>query len=591
MRGALCFCLLALASDFSEAQTLELTTARAAESAAARPREVDFSGAAVVALPDNWRRTRRDGAAVVWYEAPLDAALKELAGRGPLALVVPRVAEEGDFWLNGERLEVGAGFGTTRNRALWFDLPPSAFRPSGNALQVRVAGQPGVRNGLSAIRFGPAAELRLGYETRRFLQTSLPFSVMFLVGVAMFAAIPLWLKTRRRSHLLFMLLCALWLPRTAVIAGPATALPASNAGWLAVILVSLAGTALLAILGIEYLEGAGRFWQRLRRAVTACAVLSALAAVAWSFAAPVTPSTLSLVHWPLFAMLVVITAGHLRAALIAPRPASAFTAGALALWALTGFHDLAQVQDWTDFDSFFWSPAAIFPVFLALIWRTVEGLALERGRADEEVRHAVTRERAVVVAEERERLLHDLHDGMGGQLITALRMTRRDEVPREEVARVIEGSLEDMRLIIDSLDLDERDLLPLLANLRYRLEPRLNAIGLELRWEVEPLPELDWLTPETGLAVVRIVQEAVNNAVRHAAARTLTVSARPGADSIEIAVADDGQGFDTARIAELATVHRGLGAMRTRARKLGGELSVESSPGRTRIALTLPLRR
>lgn len=584
------FCFL-LASECCLSQTIDLTTARAARSRAERPQEVDFSGAAVVALPDNWRRTRPGESGVVWYDVPLDAALKALPRGEGLALVVPRVAEEGDLWLNGERLEVGTGIGTTRNRALWFDLPASLLRPSGNALQIRVAGSPRVRNGLSAIRFGPAADLRLGYETRRLLQTTLPFFVIFLVALALFAAIPLWLKTRRRAHLLFMALCALWLQRTILFSSPAAVLPDNNAAWLAIILASLAATALIALLGIEYLEGAGPFWARFRRAVIACVALCALAALAWSLFAPLTANVFSVVHWPLLAMLLALAAAHVRVAFIAPRPANAFTAFALAVWAVAGIHDFMQVHDLSDFDSFFWSPSAILLVFLAIIWRTVEALALARGRADEEVRHAVTRERHAVVAEERERLLHDLHDGMGGQLITALRMARREDVPREQVARVIEDSLEDMRLIIDSLDLDERDLLPLLGNLRYRLEPRLSAIGVALAWDVEALPELDYLTPETGLAIVRIVQEAVSNAVRHGAAGTITVRARALRGTVSLSVADDGRGFDAGRAGELGAAHRGLAAMRSRAKKLGGELLIESGSGGTMVSLSLPLER
>jgi signal transduction histidine kinase len=571
------------------AQTVDLTTARAVESPAARPREVDFSGAAVVALPDNWRRRQRDEQAVVWYSVPFDTALKALAGRDRLAAVIPRIAEDGQVWLNGERLEAESGIGTTRNRALWFDLPPAALRAEGNALEVRVEGSPGVRNGLSAIRLGPPDELRAAYEVRRFLQTTLPFVVMFLIGLALFAAIPLWLKTRRATHLLFIALCALWVLRTAALAGPASAALAGGAAWLAVTVASLGATALLGIVGIDYLEHAGPFWRRFRRALVACTALSVLAAAGWAAAAPLTPVVSSVLHWPLFAFLLAITAAHVRAARSTPRPASVFTAAALVIWALAGVHDFAQVLDWTDFDAFFWSPSAMFLVLLALIWRTVEGLALQRGRADEEVRHAVTRERQTVIAEERTRLLHDLHDGMGGQLITALRMARREEVPREQVARVIEDSLDDMRLIIDSLDLEERDLLPLLANLRFRLEPRLNAIGLALNWEVEPLPELDYLTPETGLAIVRIVQEAVNNAVRHAGAKTITVRARPNGAAIELCVADDGAGFEVK--AGAPRTGRGLNAMRARAAKLGGQFAVQSDQKGTRVLLTLPLRR
>jgi signal transduction histidine kinase len=103
------------------------------------------------------------------------------------------------------------------------------------------------------------------------------------------------------------------------------------------------------------------------------------------------------------------------------------------------------------------------------------------------------------------------------------------------------------------------------------------------------LPDLEYLSPETALAIVRIVQEAVNNAVRHAAATTLTVSVRTLPGTIELVIADDGAGFDVAQHSAKGSAHRGLGAMHARAKKLGGQLSVTSSEKGTQVCLALPL--
>jgi two-component system NarL family sensor kinase len=88
---------------------------------------------------------------------------------------------------------------------------------------------------------------------------------------------------------------------------------------------------------------------------------------------------------------------------------------------------------------------------------------------------------------------------------------------------------------------------------------------------------------------VRIVQEAVNNAVRHASAKTITVRARPNGATVELSVLDDGAGFEPRPGAPRAG--RGLNAMRSRAAKLGGELAVQSDKKGTRVLLTLPQRR
>lgn len=283
------------------------------------------------------------------------------------------------------------------------------------------------------------------------------------------------------------------------------------------------------------------------------------------------------------------------------------------VWLGAVTHDMTVAAGLLPLASFFVAPLPGLLVLLSLIWRTLDKMALERDGAQREISQAVAHastqhgqrliqlreefdiaketERQAVIAAERTRLLHDLHDGMGSQLITALRMTRRDEVPREEVARVIEDSLEDMRLIIDSLDLTESDLLLLLANLRYRLEPRLNAIGIGLQWQVGPLPEMDYLTPETGLSILRTLQEAINNAVRHGAARTITVRARETATAIELSVADDGCGFDTRGTPAPGKSQRGLAAMRLRAQKVGGHVRISSSAQGTCVTLALPLHR
>jgi hypothetical protein len=357
------------------AQAIDLTTARAVESAAARPQDVDFRAASTVALPDNWRRTRSaaTATATVWYAVPLDAALAQVRSRDRLALVVPRVAEEATFWLNGERLTPAAGLGATRNRAIWLDLP-AGLRPTGNALEVRVEGVPLVRNGLSAIRLGSAAELRFAYEARRFVQTTLPLLLLVLVPIAFFAALALWLKTRRRTHLLFMALCVLWLPRAAVMVSPLAGLPPAGPVALLIVLTSLAATALVALLGLEYLEGAPAFRRDYRRVVGVCAVLSGWAAIGWALVEPLSPRAFSVLHWPTYAHLVVLAGAHAWAAWRNPRPAIVCTALALAGWAVAAAHDFAQLHDATAFDSFFWSPTAVLLVFLVFGWRSLEAL-------------------------------------------------------------------------------------------------------------------------------------------------------------------------------------------------------------------------
>lgn len=589
--GAALAAVLLLAAPVARAtEAVKIDTARAIAASAARPADVDFAAADAVRLPDNWRRTRAGFAGVVWYEVALDPALAALGTREGLALTLPRMADGGDLWLNGERLDVRAAGEFTRNRTPWIDIPPQLLKEAGNRLLVRVRGSADARGGLSELALGGAAALRPGYELRRLFQNGIPQTLTFSVVICVFGAIPLWLKTRRRMDFLFALLCIAWLPRALLILAPSAGTP-SQWGMLLAHASTLLSNALIVVLMLEHSRWQGPFWDRYLRvlwgAVVACFAAGALLAALGEMR----PTYLALLLWPYFSLALVPVGAQVRQAWRTRRRSDVSMAVTLVAWCVAVVHDFGVGLDKTAFDALFWAPTAALLVLLNLIWRTLESLALKRGTADHEISQAVAEERQAVLLAERNRLLHDLHDGLGSQLITALRMTRRDEVPREEVARVIEDSLEDMRLIIDSLDLEEHDLLPLLGNLRYRLEPRLNALGVALHWDVEVLPELDYLSPETGLSIVRIVQESVNNAVRHGGARNITVRVRAAGDRIELTVADDGRGFDPEAAPAAGAPRRGLAAMRMRAQKLGGALALASGESGTQVTLALPLQR
>ena len=127
----------------------------------------------------------------------------------------------------------------------------------------------------------------------------------------------------------------------------------------------------------------------------------------------------------------------------------------------------------------------------------------------------------------------------------------------------------------------------MLGNLRYRLEPRLHAAGISLEWAVSDLPPLAYLDPENVRSVLRIIQEAFTNILKHAAAKRITVST--GVDHanarVFVRVADDGNGLDHSK-----APGRGLENMKSRAAKLHGAVEFLSlKEGGTCVNLYLPL--
>jgi signal transduction histidine kinase len=217
--------------------------------------------------------------------------------------------------------------------------------------------------------------------------------------------------------------------------------------------------------------------------------------------------------------------------------------------------------------------------------RRVAERALELQRTHQRVRAL---ERVTTLAGERERLMRDMHDGIGSQLMTTLDAVERGGPGAQDVAAMLRDCIDDLRLMIDSLEPDEESLLVALANLRYRLEPRLAAAGIALDWQAHRRVGLP--APGSVLQVLRIVQEAVTNVLKHAGASRLRVCARSEAGELVLEVEDDGGGIDAGAAAGAVPGRpgRGLANMRSRAAQLGGTLEVSSTGAGTLLRLRVP---
>ena len=194
--------------------------------------------------------------------------------------------------------------------------------------------------------------------------------------------------------------------------------------------------------------------------------------------------------------------------------------------------------------------------------------------------------REAAVAEERQRIMSDMHDGIGAQLISALSLVESGEASPKEVAAVLRECIDDLRLTIDSLDGTEHELLPVLGNFRYRLDKRLRPLGIDLEWKAGDLPPLPYLSPRNLLHILRILQEAFANVLKHAQATRVAVETGVAADEREafIRVSDNGQGFEPSELEG-----RGLGNMARRAAAFGGKVSVVADGAGTTVELLLPL--
>jgi signal transduction histidine kinase len=207
------------------------------------------------------------------------------------------------------------------------------------------------------------------------------------------------------------------------------------------------------------------------------------------------------------------------------------------------------------------------------------------------------RARAAALALERTRLMRDLHDGLGGQLVSIVALSERGEAgaPIGDAAR---AALKDLRLVIDSMDDIGGDLMLAVGSWRERATAQLRPHDIALDWRaVSPqgLPVHPELRPWHVIQIVRLLDEALTNAVKHAGARRIAVSIETLTDASgpygRITVEDNGRGFALTAEGEAAAdkkAARGLRNMRTRAARCGAELELNSGAGGTRVRLTLP---
>jgi len=194
-----------------------------------------------------------------------------------------------------------------------------------------------------------------------------------------------------------------------------------------------------------------------------------------------------------------------------------------------------------------------------------------------------------VLLNERSRIMRDMHDGIGVYLTSMLRHLERDKIDKKQLSESAQNALNDLRLMIDSLGGASSDLSAMLGMFRTRISVALKACNVNLVWHVEELPPINNFGPERALNLLRILQEAFTNALKHSSANNIQLSAYPelfadGVSLIKIKIFDNGKGFDS-----VTSRGNGLKNMQYRAKKINAELDVNTSPKGTCITIVLPL--
>lgn len=186
---------------------------------------------------------------------------------------------------------------------------------------------------------------------------------------------------------------------------------------------------------------------------------------------------------------------------------------------------------------------------------------------------------------ERVRILRDLHDGVGSHISTAIRQLESGQSRPGEVLQTLRDSLDELKLSIDAMNLPPGDINALLANIRYRLEPRFLACNIPWHWNVNLLEPVSRLDASAMRQLQFMLFEALSNVLQHAQATALQIAASSLSSQgkgVLLQMIDNGLGFDLAHVQR-----RGLQSMQDRAHAIGVTLNLTSVPGRTVVEIRI----
>jgi signal transduction histidine kinase len=566
-----------------------------------------------VTLPDRGGRTSRPDAPLI-YTLSFDA--HDAAPDRPWSVMLPRFMNRVEVAVNGvlildSRRDSAANW-PNRNKPELAVIPAPLLRDGANTLTIRLFVWGPLGGFLERVFVGPDDELRPAYDRRTLLFVTAPvICAAWQANLALLVGI-IWLM--RRHEAFYGVFAAAMALGFLQAFGSASQAPASPyPGWNAALVGSGAlESACVVLFVVTFLGFSWPKW-------------------AWAAFAPgILILAISLIGdrgtvFSVFLFLALPTVGVCLVAtwLVAARAAIdrfdpvplLFGCGITAVF-ICWLHDLLSVLGVTTDGRIFVSrlsySALLIAIGLGLSWRFVRALNEVDGFAsrtvtllketEERLRAMFANEerlaRVAALAAERTRLMRDLHDGLGGHLMSIVALSERKGRDGDPIGAAARAALRDLRLVVDAMDDIDGDLMLALGVWRERAQAQLRHHGIALEWRVlspSGLPVCPELRPWHVIQILRLLDEAVTNAVKHSGARRVTVSLetveQTGHSHGRVTVSDNGRGFclspdGQSNVASKA--HRGLINMTMRAARCGGRLDIASGETGTRVQLDLP---
>ncbi|MFS4582930.1 ATP-binding protein [Phaeobacter sp. C3_T13_0] len=512
------------------------------------------------------------------------------------ALYLPKLTDNLDVWINDALIHANTLPDRLWNKPVLIDLPPALLAGPQVTLTLRLHGRPNEGLDLQPFFFGPLDVLAPYQAWRFFLSQGLARFTLGLMLVLTAALLVVW-SFRRREHEY------LWLGLACVTATGILTQFGFGSTMGSYTLSTLLWTSCASLYVLFILKFLRRFLSlRMIWPEHLHAVLLALACMVIL----ISPSGYTFVMSMLAAALITVPSAFtvlvmlwLNRSLLTQLDMHVFF-GCLSLSLVLGLYEMYLLLSATPDRTIHVFHLMPLVMSLACIWlilsRLIHSLqgyetlaaslndTITQKSAELEASFAELTDirRREAIAEERDRIMLDLHDGIGGQLVSTLAYMDSNHVGDQKVRRALEDALRDLALMLDSMENSESTV-TLLGMLRMRLEGLLSEHGIKFDWQVCGEPVLVNPGPSQSLHLARIVQEAITNVIKHARANTIIVFV----DETQIKISDNGHGFNMAEQASLEHPSNGIANMKRRCTAIGADFSMTSDSAGTCISLRL----
>ncbi|CAN7709705.1 histidine kinase [Cupriavidus necator] len=553
-------------------------------------------------LPDYWDRGMPGKSGTLVYELRFD---RNWPAADPGGLFVPWAGGSYEVRLNGVLIAAGgrldAPSSALAKRPYYVAMPPELASTHGNLLRITVAARAYARSGLLPVTVGPAADVRAQFEQAFRLRVVGPLIAAVLSVVLGGLALLIWWRQRDPLFGLYGLAEVAWSVRLLDYFVDDLAIPAELRSYI----VAAAREVFLGAIARFCLLVIRVPWRWLHRTLNAYLWL-ALPVIAPLAAVSSHPMVFPLSWLVKVGIILTVAGAMVWGALRRPSREATLLAATVGVSAVLFLADWIKV--WLTGD-YYWVHSMTryvsVPFSVVMAWMLAERytsavqslqdanrVLTERvAQREAQLRAAFARTQKIAAEEtalrERGRILRDMHDGLGSQLVTTISMLESGKASSSEIAVQVRHALDSLKLSIDAMQDTGGDLAAVLGNLRYRLGPRIADGGLDIHWEVERLPTLTHFTARKVQELQYLLLEGITNVLQHARATALTVTAHADMDAqvIRITLADNGRGFDTGA----TRGGRGLRNMQVRAAAIDGRLLIRSAPGSTALTVEVPL--